>query len=315
MARVKGGFVPGFIVGVLLIGMIMGLYLSIHPPKKSTIKSVTHLKISKVSLKEDIAEVFYPEGNTIQQKIALEAAKRMSLECKRIQSLFNISSQEMLTGQMYGFVFCPVWRDDPFIETIKDDKWLIVDNVTCWPIVCEWNWPFQNPLNRYYLHCLFHYCMAQEVLKKSITCDETAQWFVDGLCCYASAVCWQQFDKAAYMNYEYDQSIVFFSQNGYATATINLTDPEHIKKEDKGFVFLPAETFFIVDLIKKHREKVIPLIISRLSASKTKPITGEEVLLAIKDVTGEDMGTRAKSVSRDEVLNRFRELGKKMGRR
>lgn len=314
MARLKGGFISGFIVGILLIGMIMGLYLSAHPPKKRAIKSVTHLKINKVSLKEDIAEVFYPEGNTIQQKIAIETAKKMSLECKRIQTLFNITSQEMLSGQMYGFVLCPVWRKDPFIETIKDDKWLIVDNVICLPIVCEWGWPFQNPENRYYLYCLFPYYMAQEVLKKSITWDGTAQWFIDGLCSYASAVCWQQFDKTAYMNYEYEQTAGFFEQDGYATATINLTDPEHIKKEDKEFVFLPAETYFIIDLVKKHKERVIPLIISKLSVSKTKPITGEEVLLVIKEVTGEDMGTKAKSISRDEVLGRFRELKKKMGR-
>ncbi|MBI4777750.1 hypothetical protein HY792_02345 [Candidatus Desantisbacteria bacterium] len=314
MAKVKGGFIPGFIVGMLLIGMIMGLYISVHPPKKRTIKSVTHLKINKVSLKEDIHEVFYPEGNAEQQKIASETVKKMSLECKKIQALFNISSQEMLTGQMYGFVFCPVWRNDPFIETIKDDKWLIVDNVTCWPIVCEWGWPFQNPDNRYYLHCLFPYYTAQEVLKKSIPHDETAQWFIDGLCGYASAICWQQFDRKAYMNYEYDRGVVFFDHNGYATATINLLDPGHIKEGAKEFVFLPAETFFIIDLVKKHKTKVIPLIISKLSASKTKPITGEEVLLVIKEITGEDMSTRAKSISRDEVLGRFGELGKKMGR-
>jgi hypothetical protein len=314
MARIKGGFIPGFIVGMLLIGMIMGLYLSVHPPKTETIRSVTHLKINKIPLKEDIAEVFYPEWNTVQQKIALETAKKMSLECKKIQTLFNISSQEMLTGQMYGFVFCPLWRNDPFIEAIKDDKWLIVDNVVCWPIVCEWGWPFQNPENIYYLHCSFPYYMAQEVLKKSIIPDETSQWFINGLCGYASAICWQQFDRKSYMNYEYDKGIVFFDQNGYATATINLLDPTHIKEGAKEFVFLPAETFFIIDLIKKHKEKAIPLIISKLSASGTKPITGEQVLLAIKEITGEDMGTRAKSISRDEVLSRFRELRKKMGR-
>ncbi|MBU0702053.1 hypothetical protein KKE26_12325 [bacterium] len=313
MARLKG-FIPGFIVGMLLIGMIIGLYLSVHPPKKETIKSVTHLKINKVSLKEDIVEVFYPEGDVIQQKIALETAKKMSLECKKIQTLFNISSHEMLRGQMYGFVFCPLWRNDPFIETIKDDKWLIVDNITCLPIVCEYGWPFQNPRHRYYLHCLFPYYMAQEILKKNITWDETAQWFIDGLCGYASAVCWQQFDRKAYMNYEYDRSAVFFGQGGYATATVNLADPKHIKDGAKEFVFLPAETYFIVDLIKKHKEKVVPLLISRLSASKVKPITNEEVLLAIKEITGEDMRTKVKAIPRYEVLSRFRELRKKMGR-
>ncbi|MFH1096727.1 MAG: hypothetical protein V1749_04415 [Candidatus Desantisbacteria bacterium] len=314
MAKLRGNFIPGFIVGALLIGMIAGLYLSAHPSQKKATKSVTHVKIAKVALKEDIAEVFYPEGDITQQKIAMETAKNMSLECKRIQTMFNISPQEMLSGQMYGFVFCPLWRGDPFIETIKDDKWLTVDNIICLPIVCEWGWPFQNPIHRYYLHCEFPYYMAQGILKKTLTVDETAQWFIDGLCGYASAVCWQRFDRKAYMNYEYDRVAVFFSQGGYATATVNLTDPSHIKDGAKEFVFLPAETFFIIDLVKKHKEKTIPLIIARLAASKTKPITGEEILLAIKEVTGEDMSTQVKSISRDAVLTRFGELRKKMGR-
>lgn len=314
MARLRGRFIPGFIVGILLIGMIVGLYLSAHPPQKKAVKSVTHVQIAKASLKDGIVEVFYPEGNPLQQNIAQEAAKKMSLECKRIQTMFNISPQEMLSGQMYGFVFCPLWRGDPFIETIKDDKWLIVDNVTCLPIVSEWSWPFQSPIHRYYLHCVFPYHMVQGILKKNFTWDETAQWFIDGLCGYASAVCWQQLDRKAYMNYEYEQAAVFFGQGGYGTATVNLTDPSHIKEGAGEFVFLPAETYFIIDLIKKHKEKVIPLIISKLAASKTKPLTGEEILLAIKEVTGDDMKTQVKSISRDEVLNRFVELRKKMGR-
>jgi len=314
MAKLRGNFIPGFIVGILLIGMITGLYLAAHPPRKKAIKPVTHVKIVKVPLKEDIVEVFYPESDQGQKKIAQEAAKQMSLECKRLSTLFNVSLQDMLKGQMYGFVFCPLWRGDPFIEAIKDDKWLIVDNIICWPIVSEWNWPFQNPYHRYYLHCSFSYYMAQGILNKILTVDETAQWFIDGLCSYASAVCWQKFDRKAYMNYEYEQATVFFSQGGYATATINLTDPSHLKEGAEEFVFLPAETFFIIDLIKKHKEKIIPLIISRLAASKTKPITGEEILLAIEEVVGEDMSTQVKSISRDEVLNRFGELRKKMGR-
>jgi hypothetical protein len=305
MDKINRDFIVGFIAGVLLILSIGGLWLVNQQDISGRIKSVTHTQINKTPLKMDILEVFYPEDNPIQEQLAQKTLNIMSWECKRIRRLFEVTPQEMLSGGIYGFVFCDTWRD-PFLKLLKDNDVGIVDNIICWAVVCEWDWPFDSPRDIYYLYCVFPYNMAYEVLKYVLTWDKTAVWFINGLCSYASAICWQRLNKQAYFDYEYELAKEFFSQTGYPSEIIDLSTNIPERKEYL-FTFYPAEVYFIVDLTREYGEEIIPFLISRFRGEK---ITSKKIVAVIEEITGERISI---TIPKDKVIARFNDLKRRLG--
>lgn len=293
-------FIQGFISGICVITLLVGISFLIHPKENKT-KTFTHLQISKEPLKKGIAEVFYPTGNVGQEKLSTRILEILTQEYELIEKVLGIPPDKILAYQTYGLVFCED-IDDEFLKYTNQGL-VSIDGVLCYPVVNEVGFPFRDAKTRLRLVYNLPKEVVKGILKERLNLEDDALWFAEGVGGYIGFLCWQKFDTYAFFNYEYPRVL-----NLNPTQEIlDLTNYESFKEFS-----CYASIFIIIDLIKHYGQSIIVKIISKLEKDKQK-IGSEEITQSIKELTGQDIQSGLKSVAVERVEERFKLLKAKFG--
>ncbi|MEW6621482.1 MAG: hypothetical protein AB1422_19470 [bacterium] len=295
------GFICGIIVGVLPLGIKFWLHKEAEQP------SFTHLQISKEPLKKGIVEIFYPEENATQKKLAHQILEILVKEYEMIEKVLEIPQENLLSYQPYGLVFCED-IDDIFLKYTNKGL-VLVDGILCYPVVAETIFPFRESKTRLRLVYTLPKELVKGIIKEKLKLKEDGVWFAEGIGGYIGFLCWQRFDRYAFFNYEYPRILKLYANKKPGQETIDLTDYQ-ISKELEYF-YTPASTFIIIDLVNRHGRGIVAKIISKLTTSNNK-IGSKEIAQTIKELTGDDILSGLKVVSLEKVEERFKSLKLKL---
>lgn len=294
-------FIQGFIGGIIVTTLFFGIsFLIWEKPKENEKQTITHLQISKEPLKKGIVEVFYPKENKTLEKLAHRILEILVKEYELIEKILEIPQDKILSYQTYGLVFCED-TDDVFLKYTNQGL-ALVDGILCYPVVGEVGFPFRDPKTR----CRLVYNLPKELIKgilnERLKVKDSAFWLVEGIAGYIGFLCWQEFDKYAFFNYEYPRVLNNLNPN---QETIDITVEETFKKFEDFYSY--TATFIIIDLVKNHGREIIAKIIRKLEKDKGK-IGAEEVAQHIKELTGKDIFSELKVISSNKVAERFKLL-------
>lgn len=294
-------FIQGFIGGIIVTTLFFGIsFLICENPKEDKREAITHLQISKAPLKKGIVEVFYPKENKTLEKLAQRILEILVKEYELVEKILEIPQDKILAYQTYGLVFCED-IDDVSLKYINQGL-TSVDGILCYPVVGEVGFPFRDPKMR----CRLVYNLPKElvksILQERLKVKDSALWLVEGIAGYIGFLCWQEFDKYAFFNYEYPRLL---NNLGPKQETIDLIDNETFKKFEDLYSY--TATFIIIDLVKSHGRGIIAKIIRELEKDKGK-IGAAEVTQHIKDLTGKDIFSGLKVISLNKVEERVKLL-------
>ncbi|MFH1563187.1 MAG: hypothetical protein ABIF11_07215 [Nitrospirota bacterium] len=316
-------FIQGLLCGVVATTLFFGISSLIHKEPEENKKTITHIQMVKEPLKKGIAEVFYPEGNETQNRLADKILDILVKEYELVSKVLEIPEDKILSYQTYGLVFCEDIEaclvDDMFLKYTHDGL-ILVDGVQCYPVVGETGFPFRAPKTRFRLVHSLPQELVKGILSEKLKVEDSGRWFIEGVGGYIGFLCWQRFDKSAFFNYEYPRVLKLFdkAQQRGEPPTIDLTatrqaSSETFKEDD---LLGCASTFIIIDLVNRYGRGIIAKSISKLAetrqASSKEKIGAEEIAGVINELTGADILPGLKVVSVKRVEERFKLLKTKL---
>jgi hypothetical protein len=301
-------FIRGLICGAIVTTLLFGISFLVHKkPKENKNQTITHLQISKEPLKKGIVEIFYPKGNTTQQKLAIRILDILVKEYELVEKVLEIPLHKILSYQTYGLVFCED-IDDIFLKYTNQGL-ASVDGVLCYPVVGEVGFPFSDPKTRLRLVYNLPKELVKGILIQRLKLKEDAYWFAEGIGGYIGFLCWQRLDRYAFFNYEYPRVLKLYDKINSKPDTIDLTDYEIFKEAE--YVSSYASIFIIIDLVKRHGRGIIAKSIFKLEKNKNE-VSSSDIAQAIKELVDEDILSKLKAVSLKNVEKRFKLLESKL---
>ena len=142
-------FIQGLLCGVVATTLFFGISSLIHREPPENKKNITHIQMVKKPLKKGIAEVFYPQENETQSRLANKILDVLVKEYELVAKVLEIPEDKILSYQTYGLVFC----EDIDDMTLKytHNGLTLVNGVQCYPVVGEAGFPFRDPKTRFRL--------------------------------------------------------------------------------------------------------------------------------------------------------------------
>ncbi|MEW6096086.1 MAG: hypothetical protein AB1567_06135 [bacterium] len=301
-------FIQGVICGVIATTLLLGISSLVYKKsKENENQTITHLQISKEPLKKSIVEIFYPKGNTTQEKLAERILEILVKEYELIEKVLEIPLHKILSYQTYGLVFCED-IDDIFLKYTNEGL-ASIDGVLCYPVVGEVGFPFRDPKTRFRVVYNIPKELVKGILKGRLNLKDDALWFAEGIGGYIGFLCWQELDRHAFFNYEYPRVLKLSSKINPKPDTIDLTDYQTFKEAE--YLFYPASIFIIIDLVTRYGRGIIAKTIFKLEKTKDR-IGSEEIAQTIKELKDEDILPRLKAVSLKKTEERFKLLESKL---
>lgn len=299
------GFIHGLICGVSATMLLFGIsFLGHKTSKENKNLTITHIQISKEPLKKGIVEVFYPKGNTTQEKLANQILDILVKEYELVEKVLEIPLHNLLSYQTYGLVFCED-IDDIFLKYTNEGV-ACVTGVVCYPVVGEVGFPFRDPKTRFRLVYTLPKEFVKGILIQRLNLKEDAYWFAEGIGGYIGFLCWQKFDRYAFFNYEYPRMLKLYTDKNPNQELIDITDYTTFKD-----IYYPACIFIITDLVSHYGRGIIAKSIFKLEKIKNK-VGSKEIAQVIKELTGRDIISGLNQVSLKKVEKRFKLLESKL---